>query len=99
MHSPKLLILDEPFIGLDPEGQKIVKSLIKELVEDGGGALISTHMLDMVEKICHKATILHLGRCIAQGNVLEIKRRAGLSREQSLEEAFLRIIHGGRRGA
>jgi len=90
IHKPKILILDEPFLGLDPEGQLKVKSMVKEIVKDGGAALISTHMLDMAERFCDTVTIMYMGREIISGDVESIKQVVNAN---SLEEAFIKLVN------
>ena len=90
IHKPKILILDEPFLGLDPEGQLKVKSMVKQVVEDGGAALISTHMLDMAERFCDTVTIMYRGRKIIGGDVRSVKQVVDAN---SLEEAFIKFVN------
>ena len=90
IHKPKILILDEPFLGLDPEGQLKVKSMVKQVVEDGGAALISTHMLGMAERFCDTVTILYRGRKIIGGDVRSVKQVVDAN---SLEEAFIKLVN------
>jgi len=90
IHKPKILILDEPFLGLDPEGQLKVKSMVKQVVEDGGAALISTHMLDMAERFCDTVTIMYRGKKIIGGDVRSIKQVVNAN---SLEEAFIKLVN------
>lgn len=92
IHEPKLVILDEPFIGLDPEGQRLVKNLIRKIVDDGGAALICTHMLDMAERLCTHVTIINKGKSIVTNSVDSIKEMAGLDSSNTLEEAFFKIV-------
>lgn len=92
IHEPKFVILDEPFIGLDPEGQRLVKNLVRRIVEDGGATLICTHMLDMAERFCTHVTIINKGKSIATNSVNAIKEMAGLDLSNTLEEAFFRIV-------
>lgn len=94
IHQPKLIIMDEPFIGLDPEGQRLVKSLVKNVVSDGGATLICTHMLDMAERFCTSATIISRGRNLAEGSIDMLKKSAGLDSLGTLEEAFFKIVGG-----
>ncbi|MBO3841541.1 MAG: ABC transporter ATP-binding protein [Candidatus Brockarchaeota archaeon] len=94
IHQPKLIIMDEPFIGLDPEGQRLVKNLVKNIVSDGGAALVCTHMLDMAERFCTSATIINRGRSIAEGSIDGLKKTVGLESSATLEEAFFRIVGG-----
>ena len=90
IHKPKILILDEPFLGLDPEGQLKVKSMVKEVVKRGGAALISTHMLDTAERFCDTVTIIYMGREIISGDIESIKQAVDAN---SLEEAFIKLIN------
>lgn len=90
IHKPKILILDEPFLGLDPEGQLKVKSMVKDTVKRGGAALISTHMLDTAERFCDTVTIIYMGREIVSGDVESIKQVVDAN---SLEEAFIKLIN------
>ncbi len=92
IHEPKLVIMDEPFIGLDPDGQRLVKNLVKKIVNDGGATLICTHMLDMADRFCTHSTIINKGRSIASGSVNAIKTMAGLNMSNTLEEAFFKIV-------
>lgn len=92
VNTPRILILDEPFNGLDPEAQSIAKLLMKETAERGGAVLVSTHLLDSIERICDSVTIIHNGRDLATGTLDEIRSLAGLSKSAPLEEAFLRIV-------
>ena len=84
VHSPKLLVLDEPFVGLDPKASFTVKEIFKEFTSNGGAILFSTHVLEVAEKICNKVAIIKDGSLIANGTMKEIKQ------DQTLEEVFLR---------
>lgn len=84
VHSPKLLVLDEPFVGLDPKASFTVKEIFKEFTSNGGAIFFSTHVLDVAEKICNKVAIIKDGSLIANGTMKEIKQ------DQTLEEVFLR---------
>ncbi|MEM0374776.1 MAG: ABC transporter ATP-binding protein [Nitrososphaerota archaeon] len=96
INSPKILVLDEPFNGLDPEAQRVAKVLMRETAKAGGAVLVSTHLLDSVERLCDRATILSSGRAVASGTISEILRRAGLDEGSTLEEAFINIVRGSR---
>lgn len=85
IHSPKLLIMDEPFVGLDPKSAFTVKELMAELCAEGGAVFFSTHVLDVAEKICNKMAIIKNGALIAAGNTADIKG------DNSLEEVFLEL--------
>lgn len=83
VHSPKLMILDEPFVGLDPKASFTVKNLMKEFVKNGGAIFFSTHVLEVAEKLCNKVAIIKDGKIIANGTMSEVKK------DKSLETAFL----------
>ena len=83
IRQPKLLILDEPFVGLDPLASHKLKEYLKELCSQGGAVFFSTHVLEMAEKLCHRVGILKQGRLICQGTLEEITAGA------TLEELFL----------
>ena len=86
LHEPKLLVLDEPFVGLDPEASYHLKEMMKELCAKGSAIFFSTHVLDVAEKLCHKVAIIKAGRIIASGTMEEVKGSG------SLEEAFLEVV-------
>ena len=85
IHEPKLLILDEPFVGLDPEAFVQLKSLMKELCVAGGSVLFSSHILDVVEKTCNKIAIIRNGELIRSGETREILRN------RDLENVFMEL--------
>ena len=83
IHSPKLLILDEPFVGLDPKASFELKNIFKDFVKNGGAIFFSTHVLEVAEKLCNKVAIIKNGEIIANGTMAEIKK------DKSLESVFL----------
>ncbi len=83
IHKPKLLVLDEPFVGLDPKASYILKEIMHEMCREGTAIFFSTHVLDVAEKLCNKVAIIKHGRIIASGTMEE------LTEGHSLEEAFL----------
>lgn len=83
IHSPKLLVLDEPFVGLDPKATFVVKNAFKEFVANGGAIFFSTHILDVAEKLCNKVAIIKNGEIIKLGTMDEVKK------DGSLEKVFL----------
>jgi ABC-2 type transport system ATP-binding protein len=83
IHEPKLLVLDEPFVGLDPKATFTLKEIMHEMCEKGTAIFFSTHVLDVAEKLCNKVAIIKKGRIIASGTMEE------LTEGHSLEEAFL----------
>ncbi len=86
IHKPKLLILDEPFVGLDPKAAHILKEIMKELCKEGGAIFFSTHVLEVAEKLCNKIAIIKGGKLIASG---ETEKIIG---NNSLEDVFMELI-------
>lgn len=85
VHAPKLLIMDEPFVGLDPKAAFLLKEEMKKICEDGGAIFFSTHVLDVAEKICDKIAIIKDGVLIKSGSMDEIKG------DETLESVFLEL--------
>lgn len=85
IHSPKLLILDEPFVGLDPKASFTLKQVMQELTNDGGAIFFSTHVLDVAEKICNKIAIIKGGKLIASSATETVKG------SRSLEDYFMEV--------
>lgn len=86
IHKPKLLILDEPFVGLDPKASHILKEEMKKLCSEGSAIFFSTHVLEVAEKICNKVAIIKNGSLIANGLMEEVKG------DSSLEEIFMESV-------
>ena len=87
MHSPKLLIMDEPFVGLDPKAAFVLKELMKELTAGGCAIFFSTHVLEVAEKLCNKVAIIKDGRLISSGLMDEVVKEGA-----SLEELFMETV-------
>lgn len=86
IHEPKLLVLDEPFVGLDPKASYTLKEVMREMCEKGSAVFFSTHVLDVAEKLCNKVAIIKQGKIIDAGSMEE------LTKGQSLEEVFLEVV-------
>lgn len=86
VHAPKLLILDEPFVGLDPKAAVVLKEMMHEICAGGGAIFFSTHVLDVAEKLCNKVAIIKDGELIASGNMDEIVKQG-----ESLESIFMEV--------
>ena len=86
IHKPKLLILDEPFVGLDPKASLVLKNSMKKLCEEGTAIFFSTHVLDVAEKLCNKVAIIRSGELIAAGKTDE------LTDGDSLESVFMEVM-------
>ena len=85
LHQPKLIIMDEPFVGLDPKAAHLLKGMMRELCDEGGAIFFSTHVLEVAEKLCDKVAIIKGGRLIRSGTMEEVKG------DDSLEEVFLEL--------
>ncbi|MGM9974110.1 MAG: ABC transporter ATP-binding protein [Clostridiaceae bacterium] len=85
IHKPKLMIMDEPFVGLDPKASFSLKELMKELCAEGGAIFFSTHVLEVAEKLCDKVAIIKEGKLIVSGTTEEVKGNT------SLEDVFLEL--------
>ena len=89
IHEPRLLILDEPFVGLDPEALVTLKGLMHTLCRQGGAVFFSTHVLDVAERLCNKVAIIRQGHLVAAGET------AVLTGGKTLEETFMEVIRHG----
>ena len=85
LHQPRLIIMDEPFVGLDPKASHQLKEMMKEHCDAGGSIFFSTHVLEVAEKLCHKIAIIKSGRLISSGSMEEVKG------DESLEDVFLEL--------
>lgn len=85
IHDPKLIIMDEPFVGLDPKASHELKLMMREVCDNGGAIFFSTHVLEVAEKLCDKVAIIKQGKLIRSGTMEEVKG------DDSLEEVFLEL--------
>jgi ABC-2 type transport system ATP-binding protein len=90
LHRPKVLVVDEPVVGLDPRGVQLVKSLLRDLVNDGMTVFLSTHILGIAEELCPRIGIIHEGQLVALGSISELREQAQ-SRDERLEPLFLKL--------
>jgi ABC-2 type transport system ATP-binding protein len=86
LHKPKLLLLDEPFVGLDPQASHTLKTLMKEMCSEGSAIFFSTHVLEVAEKLCNKIAVIKGGKLIESGETDEVRGN------QSLEDVFLELV-------
>lgn len=86
LHNPKLLVLDEPFVGLDPKAAVVLKNIMRELCEMGSAVFFSTHVLDVAEKLCNKIAMINKGKLAISGDI------QSLIKEKSLEELFMEVL-------
>jgi len=92
IHEPKVIIVDEPMVGLDPKGAKLVKDIFIELARSGSTVFMSTHTLTLAQEVCGEVAIVNRGRIVASGTSEELGRQAGVT--GSLERIFLKITEG-----
>lgn len=85
IHDPKLIIMDEPFVGLDPKASHLLKQMMREHCDNGGAIFFSTHVLEVAEKLCDKVAIIKQGKLVRSGTMEEVKG------DDSLEEVFLEL--------
>ena len=85
IHEPKLIIMDEPFVGLDPKASHLLKGLMRDLCDRGGAIFFSTHVLEVAEKLCDKIAIIKAGKLVVSGNTQDVIG------DDSLEEVFLEL--------
>ena len=85
LHAPRLILMDEPFVGLDPKASHLLKEMMREVCDEGGAIFFSTHVLEVAEKLCDKVAIIKQGQLIRSGTMEEVKG------DDSLEEVFLEL--------
>lgn len=85
LHEPKLIIMDEPFVGLDPKAAHLLKGMMREVCDAGGAIFFSTHVLEVAEKLCDKVAIIKGGKLIRSGTMEEVRG------DDSLEDVFLEL--------
>ena len=85
LHQPKLILMDEPFVGLDPKASHLLKEMMRQVCDEGGTIFFSTHVLEVAEKLCDKVAIIKSGRLIRSGTMEEVKG------DESLEDVFLEL--------
>ena len=94
IHGPRILIVDEPMVGLDPRGARLLKQTFRELAADGVTVFMSTHSLEVAEETCDRIGIINQGRMIALGTMAELRRRVSDEEHMRLEAVFLRLTGG-----
>jgi ABC-2 type transport system ATP-binding protein len=93
LHQPKILIVDEPMVGLDPKGTRLVKEIFKRVSDEGTTIFMSTHSLEVAEQMCHRIGIIQRGSLIAQGTIQELQQMAQTTMTK-LEDIFLELTGG-----
>ncbi len=92
IHNPRVLFLDEPLNGIDPVSGRVVTNLLRRLAEKGVTIFFTTHVLDVVERLCDEVAIIDHGRIIAQGTLADIKTQREVGQDTSLEDVFLKLV-------
>ncbi len=95
IHEPKVIVVDEPMVGLDPKGARLVKHIFRSLASKGVSVFMSTHTLAIAEEMCDRIGIIHEGCLIAVGSALELRQKAG-AEEHNLEAVFLKLTEDPR---
>jgi len=88
LHEPRLMVLDEPFVGLDPKAARDLKTIMREICDSGGAIFFSTHILEVAEKLCDKVAIIRAGKLVAAGGMEEVRG------DSSLESVFFELEDG-----
>jgi len=92
IHKPQIIIVDEPMVGLDPKGARLLKEAFKRLAGEGVTIFMSTHTLEVAEAMCDRLAIIHKGRIIVEGTLEELRSRAEERDDADLEEVFLSLV-------
>ena len=93
LHRPRAVAVDEPMVGLDPRGARLIKEVFRRMCANGVAILMSTHTLEVAQEMCHRVSIIHKGRIIAQDTIDEVRRMAG-SEDEHLTSVFLKLTGG-----
>lgn len=93
IHQPRVMLLDEPTVGLDPASARLLKDILQELAKQGAAVFVSTHILEIAERLCHRVGILKEGKLIAQGSPDELRKMVGHG-DETLEDIFLELTGG-----
>ncbi len=93
MHDPKVLVLDEPTVGLDPKSARLIKDILRQMAERGAAVMLSTHILEIAERMCDRIGIINKGELIAVGTMDEL-RTLDNTGQTSLEDIFLGLTGG-----
>jgi ABC-2 type transport system ATP-binding protein len=94
LHRPKAVLIDEPMVGLDPRGARLIKNVFRHMSEHGVAILMSTHTLEVAQEMCDRISIILKGRIIAEGTVDQLRQLAG-SQDEQLTPVFLKLTGGG----
>ena len=93
IHRPECIVVDEPMVGLDPKGARLLKDIFRAFVERGGTVLMSTHTLEVAQAMCDRIAIIQSGKIVAEGNIDDLREQTATG-DASLEELFLKLTGG-----
>ncbi|MDT8340038.1 MAG: ABC transporter ATP-binding protein [Longimicrobiales bacterium] len=99
LHQPRLIVVDEPMVGLDPRSARILKDLFRAFADEGGAVFLSTHTLEVAEALCDRIAILSRGEVIARGTMAELRALGEGETDARLEDIFLRVTGSGEMAA
>lgn len=91
LHEPKVLVIDEPVVGIDPDGARISEKIFIDFAKEGGTIFVSTHTLSIAEKICTRIGIIKEGKLVKEGTLFDLKRSVRLADDKSLEDLYFRL--------
>lgn len=97
LHDPEVLLLDEPFNGVDPVSARVIKGILSKLAKTKTTVFLSSHILEVVEKLCTEVAVIHHGKLVGAGRLEELRERAKLGGATSLEEVFLKLVEAPER--
>lgn len=92
IHRPQALFLDEPFEGVDPVSSRVIRDILRELTGSGVTIFFSSHIMEVVEKLCTRVGVIENGRLVAEGTLAELRQRAGGGSDAALEDVFLQLV-------
>jgi ABC-2 type transport system ATP-binding protein len=92
IHTPKVLFLDEPFEGIDAITGRVIRNVLRQLTEQGTTIFFSSHILEVVERLCSSLAVIHEGELVAQGTIQEIRQMAAAGEDATLEDLFLKAV-------
>ena len=92
IHQPRLLLLDEPLTGLDAAAARLVKDALRDFAQAGGAVVLTTHIMEVAENLASRIGVIHQGELVAEGDLSELRRQAGLGEHASLEDVFLHLV-------
>jgi ABC-2 type transport system ATP-binding protein len=92
LHNPRVLFLDEPLNGIDPISGRVVGDLLRRIAAKGATIFFTSHVLDVVERLCHEVAVIDRGRIVAQGTLDEIRAQRALGQDATLEDVFLKLV-------